>query len=186
MSRFVESLFWRPIHALKVSDTSLTSGKGQVGPDALPQHDYGLSSPCRRSLQACHAIFLWVWQINHSQKLRQSRQVAPTLHGWLMRFLLPIFLQNLSLTSKFSVTFPWRVSHNAFSTLSVMECAPERWNWGHKYVVVMYLDLLDFSWKSGVCLTPSGCELVFKTETQQTGSLFSILQLQSTLSIFLL
>ena len=59
-------------------------------------------------------------------------------------------------------------------------------NWGHNHIVAMHLDLTDFFRKLGVYLTPSGCELVFKTETQRTGSLFSILQLQSTLSIFLL
>ena len=107
--------------------TPLTSGKDQVGLDALPQYDYGLISPCQHSLQACHAILLWAWQINHSQKLRQSHQVALTLRGWLMWFLLLNFLQNLSLTSKFSVTFPWQGNHNAFLTCSVMECAPERW-----------------------------------------------------------
>ena len=90
-NRFVEVLFRSPIHALKVSNTPLTSGKNQVGPDTLSKHGHGLSSPCRHILQACHAILLWAWQTNHSQssasrikaltKSRVRKCEYPTAHA---------------------------------------------------------------------------------------------------------
>ena len=88
-SRFVDSLFSRQIHALKVLNTLLTSGKNQVGPDTLLKHGHGLSSPCWHSLQACAMQFCFErdkFASSYSYTVQAQQAQGSTMHFLLSKY----------------------------------------------------------------------------------------------------